>query len=150
MQAVNILVVFHVLFGALWFAGPLMLAGTLKKAQPHGQAAFHAAAQIADRMGLYAVVGNLGSLLTGVGLIFMKYGGMKGLPVRFHIALGLVLIGTAVGFGLLKPTVGKIVKAAAAADYDPTSATKTMKRVSMGVGINHLLWLICLVLMYAY
>jgi putative copper export protein len=150
MSVVNILAVVHVAFAALWFGAPLMMGSTLKKARPHGQAAFHAAAGVAHRMATLASVGILGVIATGVGLIFLKYGGMKGLPVRFHIALGLALLATGVGFGLLKSTAGKLVSAAAAEGFQPDSATASIKKLSMGTGINHLLWLICLVLMFAY
>jgi len=150
MSVINILVVIHVLSGALWFGGPLMVGSTLKKAQPHGRPAFAAAAGVASRMAMLGSVGALLSFLTGVGLIFMKYGGMKGLPVRFHIAMGLGMVATGVGFGLIKLTAGKLATAAAADSYDPSAAVPSIKRLSMGVGINHLLWLICLVLMFAY
>lgn len=149
MQAVQILVVFHVVFGALWFGGPLLVGSIVKSAAPHGRAAFHAATTVAARAGTLAVVGNLGALATGVGLIFMKYGGMKGLPVRFHIALGLSLVGAAVVLGLLKPTLGKLVSASAADGYDPSAARPSVKRLAMATGINHLVWLVCLVLMFA-
>lgn len=150
MSVVNILVVFHVVFAALWFGAPLMLGSVLKKAKPHGRAAFHAATTVGARMAMLAGVGVIGVVVTGVGLIFLKYGGMKGLPVRFHIALGLGLLATGVGFGLLRPTVSKLAQAASAESYDLEQATASIKRVAMGVGINHLLWLICLVLMFAY
>jgi hypothetical protein len=150
MQVVHILVVFHILFGALWFGGPLMIGSTLKKSLPAGQQAFAAATGVAGRMSLLGLVGTLGSLLTGVGLIFMKYGGMKGLPVRFHAALGLVLLASVLSFVLVKKPVGRLAAAAAASDFDAAAATSGAKRLSMGVGINHLLWLVCLVLMYAY
>ena len=150
MQPVHFLVVLHILFGTLWFGGPLMIGSTLKKALPAGQQAFAAATGVANRMSVLGLVGTLGSLATGVALIIVKYGGMKGLPVRFHAALGLVLVASVLSFVMVKRPVGKLAAAAAGADFDTAAATSGAKRLSMGVGINHLLWLICLVLMYAY
>jgi hypothetical protein len=150
MQAIHVLVVLHVIFGALWFGGPLLIGSTIKSALPHGRPAIHAAAGVANRMATFGLVGNLGSLLTGVGLIFWRYGGMKGLPVRFHIALGLGLIGAVLGFVLLKPTASKLLAAAGAEGFTAEAAGPAKKRLAMATGINHLLWLVALTLMYAY
>lgn len=149
MQVISILVVVHILFGALWFGGPLMIGSTLKRALPVGQEAFAAATGVANRMSVLGLVGNVGSLLTGVGLIFLKYGGMKGLPVPFHAALGLVTLGLVLGIVLVKNQVGTLAADAAGGSFDAAAALKRTKRVSMGVGMSHLLWLIALVLMYA-
>ncbi len=149
MSIPAVLVILHIIFATLWFGGPLMAAGTLKKTAAAGPKAFVAGADLANRMGTQAVVGTVGVLLTGVGLIFTVYGGMGGLPVRFHVALTLALVANIIGFGFLKPTLGSIVKAAAAPDFDPASVAGSMKKVGMFSGINHLLWLVALVLMYA-
>ena len=61
-----------------------------------------------------------------------------------------MLVASVLSFVMVKRPVGKLAAAAAGADFDTAAATSGAKRLSMGVGINHLLWLICLVLMYAY
>jgi len=144
-----VLVVLHIALGALWFGAPLMIGSVLKKSAAAGQPAFAAATGVADRMALLGGVGSAGAFLTGLTLIFSVYGGMKGLPVPFHIALTLVLVGVGLSFGAIKPTTGKLAQAAQAADYNPSSATSSIKRLSMFSGISQLLWLIALVCMYA-
>ena len=149
MTSTSIAVVLHIAFGSLWFGGPLVMGSVLKKTAAAGRPAFVVGTQLAARMSVLTLVGLLGVLVTGPALIFLSFGGMGGAPVRFHIALGLVLVGLAVGLGLLRPTVSGLVKLAADPNVDMAAATGKLKRVSMGVGINHLLWLVCLVLMYA-
>jgi len=143
------LVVLHIALAALWFGAPLMIGSVLKKSAATGQAGFAAGAGVADRMALLGGVGSAGALLTGLALIFSVYGGMKGLPVPFHIALTLVLLGVVLSFGFIKPTTSKLVAAAAAADYKPATAASSIKKMSMFSGISQLLWLISLVCMYA-
>lgn len=144
-----LLVVLHISLGALWFGAPLMIGSVLKKSAASGQAGFAAGARVADRMALLGGIGSAGSLLTGLALIFKQYGGMKGLPAPFHIALTLVLIGVVLSFAFIKPTTRKLAAAADAADYNPADATGSIKKMSMFSGISQLLWLISLVCMYA-
>ncbi len=148
MPAANLLVIFHIAFAALWLGAPLFIRSTLKQAEPHGAPAFRGAAAVAAKAATFTGAGAAGALLTGVGMIFLRYGGMKGLPVRFHVALGLVLVGCGVVFGLLRPAVGKVV-AAAETGADAATLAPLYKKIAMGTGIGHLIWLVSLVLMYA-
>ena len=137
------LVVLHVVFGAMWFGAPLVAGSTIKSALAAGASVYAHAAGVVAKMARLGAIGVGGGLVTGVGLIFVRYGGMAGTPVRFHIALGLGLVASGVAFGLLVPTARKL------ADASGDVAAGLVKRVSMAVGIHHLLWLICLVLMFA-
>lgn len=144
-----ILVVLHISLATMWFGAPLMIGSVLKKSAAAGQAAFAAGAGVASRMALFGAIGSAGALVTGVALIFTAYGGMKGLPVPFHIALTLVLIGVGVSFGGTLPTTRRLARDAQAADFDPSSATSSIKRLSMFSGISQLIWLVVLICMYA-
>lgn len=141
-------VVFHVLFASLWFGAPLAIGGILRRTLPLGQESFKVGAQLCDKLSAMAILGSLGSFLTGISLIFIQFEGFGGLPPRFHIAMTLVLVGIILGFAWLKPMATKLIALAEDAAFDPADARTTVKRLSMGIGINHLMWLITLVLMF--
>ena len=147
-MAVSLVVILHIALGALWLGAPLYAGPLLKRAADLDQAAALQVAQAANRSVTIAAVSMLGVLLSGVGLIFMRFGGMGGAPPRFHIAMTLVLVATILGFAVLKPTVVKVVKAAQSGDYQGSVALAAGKRLSMVTGITHLLWLGSLTLMY--
>lgn len=142
----NLLLILHVSCAALWLGGPLFLGRVVRTTAALGQPAFKAGAELVDRMALYTGIGTAGVLATGIGLIF-AVGGMGAIHFTFHIALLLGLIATGLAWGLLKPTAGKLVAAASAADFSADKVEPIRKRLAMAVGITHLIWLVCLVLM---
>ncbi|MEZ4471233.1 MAG: hypothetical protein R3F60_10610 [bacterium] len=143
------LVILHIVAGATWFGGPLSLAGGLKRALAGDGAGFRIATTGAVRQATVAAIGALLTLATGLGLVFAVYGGFKGLPVRFHMALGLVIVGAALAWGAVRPTCTRLAAAAAGPGFAPESVRPAVKRLSMFIGIGHTLWLAALVLMYA-
>jgi uncharacterized membrane protein len=144
----SIVVILHIIAVALWFGSPLFLSSTLKKGREAGRDGFRLASGLAAKAAKVAGIGALLALVTGVGLIFLTYGGFKGLPKNYHAALGLVLIGNAVRALIIGRTVKALNSAAWQPDWTPDAATPGIKRVAMGVGINHLIWMSTLVLMY--
>lgn len=147
-MAVSLLVILHIALGALWLGTPLYAGPLLKRAAELDQAAALQVAQAANRSVTITAVSILGVLLSGVGLIFLRFGGFGGAPPRFHIAMTLVLVATVIGFAVLKPTVNRVVTAASGGDYEGSMALAAGKRLSMVTGITHLLWLGSLTLMY--
>lgn len=144
-----ILVVLHISLASMWFGAPLMLGSVLKKSAAAGPSAFAAGTGVAKRMALLGGIGSLGALLTGLSLVFMVYGGMSSLPIPFHVALTLVLLGVSLSLGAIWPKTHRLAKAAQAEGYSPSSATRTLKQLTMLSGINHTLWLGSLICMYA-
>jgi len=142
------LVVLHIIFAALWFGAPLLSKRALKLAEPQGRGAFLAAAQLGERGGMLVGIGTIGALATGLGLVFYVYGGFGNLTVNFHIALTLLILAMINGFGFLKPLAEKIRVAAEDQAWTPEKTAPLLKKMSAGGGINHLLWLAILILMY--
>lgn len=149
MLSYQIAVVLHVTFAALWFGAPLAAGPALRIGAQSGREAFLVAATVAQRSGKVAAIGNLGVLLTGVALIFVRYGGMAALPVRFHIALGLVTVAFVIGVVFLRTLSAKIVAAAQDPSWTPSVTDPLRKKLAMFGGISHLIWLISLILMYS-
>lgn len=135
----NVVVILHILLVAVWLASGLGLGGRLKRAHAKGGLALAAAVDEAARARVLALVGSLGTLFSGVGLIFVQYQGFKGLPVGFHLALGLVLLGLIVEFALVGPAV-KAVR-------EGPAGLAAAKRVAAGTGVIHLIWMVSLAFM---
>ena len=148
MNLITALVILHIVAAATWFGGPLSLASGLKRALGGDRRTFELATAGAVRQATVAAIGAAVTMLTGLGLIFTVYGGFKGLPTRFHMALGLVIIGAALAFGAVRPTCTRLAAAAASPAFTADSVRSAVKRLSMFIGIGHTLWLAALVLMY--
>lgn len=136
----------HIAFAAALFGAPLGMVRNIKNSLAAGPQAFKAAAADAQVRAKVAGASSVLTLLTGVGLIFVK-GGFSGVSKSYHISLTLMLVLVVVGVALLRPTVDKIAAAADAATIDAAAAGKLVKRLAMGTGIVHLLWAVLLFLM---
>ncbi len=149
MAAVRIaLLMVHITAAAFLLGGSAGLARPLRRNLKLGHEAFHVAAEDAVRRLKMLTVSSLTTLLTGVALIFVSYQGFGPAPKNFHAALGLMLVALAVNWGLLRPALGTTLKLAKAETLDADKARAAMKKVSMGQGVVHLLWLILLLLMF--
>jgi uncharacterized membrane protein len=83
-------------------------------------------------------------IATGLGLIFI-HGGFRAVNPRIHAGLGLTL---AAFFAMLALEVPAIAKIRAAQDRGaPAEAGEQVKKIVMGVMIEHTCWLVTLVLM---
>ncbi|MCP4810386.1 MAG: hypothetical protein GY913_22705 [Proteobacteria bacterium] len=107
---------------------------------------FHVA-ETSTRMGRVGAVANAGTLATGLGLMFAVYGGM-GAPVRFHVALSLVLLAGVLGFAVQKPAGKKLVELASAPDWTVEKTAGQMKKLAIAVRLQHVAWLGCLIAMF--
>lgn len=139
--------VLHVSAAAILFGGPLGTVRNLKASLELGRDAFKLATSEAARRGRLLGMSSLLTLATGVALIFMA-GGFGTVPLNFHIALGILLGAIVVSSAVVRPTVTKLVETAAADSLNQDAALKLIKRLAMGTGILHLLWLVTLILMF--
>lgn len=141
------LLVLHIAFTAVWFAGPLVVALTLKEAAPKGREAFLHAARAAHRAGRLTLVGNLGTLLSGVALVVVRDPALTSTPLRIHAALGLAAMGALMGAVYLQPQVDALRLRAEDPRWTAADATPALGRVALGAAGDHALWLSALVLM---
>ena len=124
----NILVILHVITAAGWFGLGLILASLSKQAGPNG-----AGAKAVGMMNLFSVL----TLVFGLLAFFMGGGfGLYG-PV-YHTSILLVAIMVAVQFLIIRKAWSTLMSGGEAA----------RKKLAMGTGILHLLWLVVLILMF--
>jgi hypothetical protein len=86
------------------------------------------------------------TLLTGLGLIFVV-GGFGAVPINIHISLTLMLIALAVSITLMRPATGRLVELTQAESLNVEAATAAVRKLTMGQGILHLLWIVILTMM---
>lgn len=139
-----ILVVLHIITAAAWFGLGLIIAR-------HGKAALSADAPARP------TVLSLGRRIVGIMSImiiltwvfswgsFFAGGAFWGYPPQYHITFSLILVLVAIHFLLIRAPWNRL--SAALTDGAGEAATHA-KRISMGVGIGHFLWLVILVLMF--
>lgn len=150
MQVVRILLLLvHISFAAILFGGGLGLRKAIESSLAVSPAALRATlagtAQRAKLMGISSIL----TLLTGVALIFVSYGGFKEAPKNYHTALLLMLGAVAVSGTIQRPTMLAIVAEAAREVPDGSVIGAKLKKLSMAQGILHLLWIVTLTLMFA-
>jgi len=135
----------HIGCMALWIGAIFFCSGDVRRtlASPEGNLDL-----LRERMSrslkISASAGGL-TVLSGIGLIVVL-GGMGAVPVPIHIGLtvGFVMLG--VGGGVVGRS-WKAIDAALAAGGSRESVAPLVKRLAVGNGIFHGLWLLTLVLM---
>lgn len=141
-----VLLVLHISSAALLFGGGLGMVKNLKRSLEAGQATFSVAAQDAARRGSVIGAASLATLATGLGLIFAM-GGFKSVPFTIHIALTLMLLAIGVSAALIKPSTARLVQFAQAEALEKEKVGSAIKKIAMGSGILHLIWITNLTLM---
>lgn len=144
---ITILVIVHVTLAAVVFGAPLGAVSAAKRALAVNPEAFKLAASEVDRRGKLTSISAILLLLSGVGLI-LAYGGFGVVSKNFHIALTVMLAAIAFSFAWMKPNSAKLLAAAEAQPTDKDAAQVALKKLAMGSGILHAIWLVLLVLMY--
>ncbi len=140
------LLVFHIVVAATLFGAPLGLSRNIRKSIKTGHPAVKlVAADGAVRAKIAAIAATL-TLLTGIGLIFMK-GGFGAVNKSYHIAMTLQIAIMGVGIGIMRPAVRKIEGAIQVDSFNADDVRAAGKKIAMGSGIIHLLWLIILITM---
>jgi len=136
--AYQIVLIVHVACAASWFGGTLFLPRRVRDALSLGADGGRVAIAGLQHEGRVLRVASTLVFLTGMGLVFLRFGGFAGLPVRFHISLLLTLI----WLGLDHAVTGRALKT-----LSPTATPAEAKRLTGVVGAQHLLFTTTLVLM---
>lgn len=148
MNAIILWRVAHILFISVWMGSSLSIGADAKQAlkeRSNGGALLMQRASVAFQRSLGALILTFGS---GFGLLFAK-GGFKAVDKQVHMAMGLTLIIILVRAALALPSLSRIRKGVNGSDEDAADAEGAAKRLSMALGIEHLLFLVGLYLMVA-
>lgn len=137
-QVYQALLVLHLLLAATWFGTRLGVGGRLRRGLERGGTAALEAIADAARQQRWALAAGVLTLATGLGLLFLL-GGFRGSPPRLHIGLGLTLLALIAELALVYPALRRLGV--------PAQAAAGRKRVAVGSGIVHLLWVATLVAM---
>ena len=134
----------HVLAATCWFGPKLFWARRLRGILAATPEDAKSLVPAIGRELSFTSVSALAAIATGVAMIFI-HGGFKAVPPRIHSGLGLTL---AAFFAMLALEVPAIARIRAACDRGtPKESEPQVKRVVMGVMIEHTCWLVTLVLM---
>jgi hypothetical protein len=138
----HLFVMLHVLCAAGWFGLALPLAGQARRAAAEPPQAAGPLLDLGARTVRLMTIFLVLTLLFALGGFFLG-GGFAVYGPPYHTSLLLILVLLGVQLGLIRPGWQKLQAAVGSGDADAAR-----KRVAMGVGVGHLLWLIILVLMY--
>jgi hypothetical protein len=148
MYALRIgLLVLHIAAAAILFGGMLGVPRLVRKSLDLGTETLRMASNEAKRRAGMSSLASIATLWTGVGLIFLM-GGFQLAPINFHMALGLMFGAIAINLTFLRPAVKSIVLESAKPEPARSAIEGALKRISMGQGILHLIWIANLVLMF--
>lgn len=139
------LLLIHVTFAAALFGGTLFLTGMCRRGLAAGDGALRHAAGEAGRVNALAKISAILTFLSGFGLIF-AVGGFKAVSPRIHTAMLIMLIAIGFSAAVMGPAVKKL-QAAAGEVVDRAAAEAAIKKLAMGSGVLHTLWLVLLILM---
>lgn len=142
-----VVVVLHVAAAAMLFGAPLGLVRMTRAALEQSDEAFKLAASEAGRRAKLTMMGSLGTLLTGLALIFLN-GGFGAISVNFHVALAVTLVAIVFSRVWMRPNTLRIVRASTVSPVDKAGARTALGKLAMGGGILHGVWLLNLTLMF--
>lgn len=91
----------------------------------------------AERLG---IVSDLITLVTGVAMIFLVFGGFGGAPVRIHIGLGLVVMMFGIGGMVAAPGWREVKGGVEAANVE--RALVGARRLRAGLYIEQVIWVV--------
>ena len=142
----HIFVILHVITAAAWFGLGLRLSSKARSAltlEPVAASALVGDTQRTIRfMNVFMGLTLLFSLVA-----FFLGGGFGFYGPQYHTSLLLIVVLTALQFGVLAPA-WRGLHGSIAGDGDLADADGYRKRIAMSVGIGHLLWLVVLILMF--
>lgn len=142
-----ILIILHVSSAAVLVGANTGLVRNLKRTLELNKDAFVVATEDGAKRARLMGMCSLATLVTGLILIFM-IGGFARAPLNFHIALAIMLGAIAFSSVFMRPNMMKLVKLGKADAIDSKSALPLIKKLAMGQGILHLLWVTMLTLMF--
>jgi hypothetical protein len=123
------------------------LVRNLKRTLDLGKDAFVVATEDGAKRARLIGMCSLATIATGLVLIFM-IGGFARAPINFHIALATMLVAITFSSVFMRPQMMKLVGLGKAESLDPSAALAHIKKLAMGQGILHLLWVATLTLMF--
>lgn len=133
----NFLVILHVITAAGWFGLALVIGGLARQAAAGaGTGVVEEGAKTVKLMNIFIVL----TFVFGLSAFFIG-GGFAGYGPQYHASLTLVLILVGVQLLMIRPAWSRLASGAEGADAG-------RKRMTMAVGIGHLIWLIVLILMF--
>ena len=141
-----IFILLHVVTAAAWFGLGLRLATQARTVASLDLPAARGLADDTFRTIRFMDVFIVLTLVFALGAFFAG-GGFSVYPPQYHTSLLLILVLVGLQFGLLRPSWASIRNALAAGEKP---ADTYRKRLAIGAGIGHLVWLVILVLMFWY
>jgi len=142
-----LLLLVHITAASFLFGASVGVARPLRRSLEFGQKAILAAAEELVRRGKMIGMSSMMTLVTGVVLLATRVEGFGKSPKNYHAALGLMLGAVVLSLFLIRPATAGILTEARKEAPDSGTITGLLKRLAMGQGIMHLLWLVVLVLM---
>ena len=134
----------HLLAMALWFSTALFFPGDVRRTLARGAPHTSVLAERTDRVVRFSALAGFLTVGTGLGLVF-QMGGMRALPTRLHIGLGLGVLLLLLEVAAIGPVWAGVSKALAADKLDEARAQA--KRLAPLSGVSHLLRLAAFVSM---
>lgn len=138
-------VILHIITAASWFGLGLRLAGQARRTLA---AEAEAARILLDDGGRTVYLMNIMIVLT-IAFSYAAFflgGGFGGNPPSFHIALTLIIVLAAIQFLMIHSGWNGLRRGIES--NEPQFADSSRKKVAIGTGIGHTLWLILLILMF--
>lgn len=139
-------VILHIITAAAWFGLGLRLSGrarvVLNMQQPAARALLDDTQRSVYLMNVFIVL----TLLFALGA-FLLGGGFAAYGPAYHTSLLLIVLLVLVQFLLIRPGWHGLQSALTGGEQEGV-AEGFRKRVAMGTGIGHLIWLVLLVLMF--
>ena len=136
-----ILVILHIITAAAWFGLGLRLAGQARTVVEKGlRGLADDAARSVRLMNIFVVL----TFVFAAGAFFVG-GGFGAYGPQYHTSLLLIVVLVGLQFFVIRPGWAGLRNGLSEGE---ASAESARKRVAMGVGIGHLIWLVLLVLMF--
>jgi len=139
-----IFVVLHIITAAAWFGLGLIIARTGKTALQADASAQPSILSLGSRIVRLMTIMIVLTLVFSWGAFFAG-GAFPAYPPQYHISFTLIVVLVAIHFFLIRSPFQKL---STALTEGLEGASGYAKRISMGVGVGHLLWLVLLLLMF--
>lgn len=143
-----VLLLVHITAASFLFGASAGVARPIRRSLELGPKAILFAAEDLVRRGKMIGISSMMTLMTGVVLLATRLEGFGKSPKNFHAALGLMLGAVVLSLALIRPTSMAILGEARKEAPDKNVFLALLKRLAMGQGIMHLLWVVVLVLMF--
>jgi len=137
--------VLHILSAATWLGSGLTASGDVHRTLALGRPHVDSLVSRLKRGSMLAIITGQLTLWTGVAVI-LSAGGFSAVPPRILAGAGVTVVMFLFGGMAIRPT-GQAIMKVIEGGGDLSAAAPYARRLSMLAGIQHLLWLVVLVLM---